>query len=77
MRYCLLVCFVFCCLALSGRAQTPAQAPAATPEPTTESKKPMEWFLRANDRMSLRMPGSAPFHMKVTFHAFPGEEMLT
>lgn len=36
----------------------------------------MEWFQRASDQMTLRVPGSAPFHMKVTFHAFPGQEML-
>jgi hypothetical protein len=71
MRYRLLVCFVFGFFALSTRPQSPA--PPAEAEP----KKPIEWFLRANDRMSLRMPGSAPFHMKVTFHAFPGDEILT
>lgn len=40
-------------------------------------KTPGEWFQRASDQMNIRMPGSAPFHMKVTFHAYPGEELLS
>ena len=36
----------------------------------------MEWFQRARDRMNIRMPDSTPFHMKVTFQAFPGMELL-
>ena len=44
----------------------------AVPEPKTS----IEWFERADDRMNLRKPGGAPFHMKVTFHAFPGKEFL-
>jgi hypothetical protein len=51
---------------------THAVAQTAPPEPKTS----IEWFLRASERMNLRMPGSAPFHMKVTFHAFPGIELL-
>ncbi len=27
---------------------------------------------RADDLTNIRMPGSAPFHMKVAFHAYPG-----
>jgi len=27
--------------------------------------------------MDLRAPGASPFHMKVTFHAYPGEELLS
>lgn len=54
-------------LSLSSHAQS------ATKEPKTS----MEWFQRTSDRMSLRMPGSSPFHMKVTFHAFPGKEFLS
>ncbi len=41
-----------------------------------EPKTSVEWFQRARDQMNLRMPGSAPFHMHVSFHAFPGEELL-
>jgi len=38
-----------------------------------EPKDPWtDWFQRAADQMNLRMLGSAPFHMKVVFHAFPG-----
>jgi len=43
---------------------------------TTEPKTSIEWFQRAQEQMDLRMPGSTPFHMKVTFHAFPGIEFL-
>jgi hypothetical protein len=39
-------------------------------------KDPIFWLTRANDKMNLRMPGAAPFHMKVAFHALPGMEML-
>lgn len=35
----------------------------------------MGWFARASDQMAIRMPGSAPFHLHATFHAYPGEEL--
>ena len=35
---------------------------------------PTEWFKRAYDALDLRVPGAAPFHMKVSFRAFPGQE---
>ncbi|HEY1498655.1 MAG TPA: hypothetical protein VGF88_03700 [Acidobacteriaceae bacterium] len=47
---------------LSTSSQT-TQAP-----PTT----PTDWFRRADDLTDLRLPGSAPFHMKVIFRALPG-----
>src|ERR1035437_8494412 len=79
MRRALLLCLVVACLCLSVRAQTAAPEPSLSkrtqpvaPEPNSS----MEWFQRASDETSLRMPGSAPFHIKVTFHAFAGEEML-
>lgn len=65
-----LLCFLLAIFSLSATAQAPAQT--ALPEP----KSSMEWFQRASDRMNLRQPDSAPFHMRVTFHAFPGEELL-
>ena len=38
-----------------------------------EPKTPwIQWFQRAADQMNLRAYGSAPFHMKVAFHGFPG-----
>lgn len=64
--------FLVATLSLCTLAQTPNPAQPTTPEP----KNSMEWFQRASDQMTLRMSGSAPFHMKVTFHAFPGQEML-
>lgn len=41
-----------------------------------ENKTPAEWFQRASEQMNIRMPGASPFHMKVAFHAFPGDELL-
>ena len=38
----------------------------------TSVDRPIEWFRRANDATNIRLPGSTPFRMKVTFHAFPG-----
>jgi hypothetical protein len=58
--------FLFACITLSASAQ------AADEDPKTAK----DWFQHANDRMNLRMPGTTPFHMKVTFHAFPGVELL-
>lgn len=43
---------------------------------TPEPKQSMEWFARAADMMNPRMPGAAPFHMTVKFHAFAGDQML-
>lgn len=50
-------------------------APARpSPPPAAAAKSATEWFQRADDRTNLRLPGSAPFHMKVEFQAFPGED---
>lgn len=57
---------ILSCLLLEAGAQPSATGP----------KAPIEWFQRAQEQMDLRMPGSAPFHMKVSFHAFPGVEFL-
>ena len=57
---------LFTCMSVSAAAQ------AADEEP----KNAKDWFQHASDRMNLRMPGTSPFHMKVTFHAFPGVELL-
>lgn len=35
-------------------------------------KTALDWFRRADSLTNIRMPGSAPFHMRVTFHAYPG-----
>jgi hypothetical protein len=40
-----------------------------------DPKDAIGWFQRAADQMNLRTSGSAPFHMKVIFHAYPGAEM--
>lgn len=41
-----------------------------------EAKDPIFWLARANDEMTLRMIGAAPFHMTVSFSALPGLELL-
>jgi len=47
---------------------------AQTPQP--EPKRPVEWFARAQNLMDLRTYDAAPFHLRVSFHAFPGNELL-
>lgn len=32
----------------------------------------LDYFRRADDLTNIRLPGSAAFHMRVTFHAYPG-----
>ncbi|HEX4310587.1 MAG TPA: hypothetical protein VHZ25_11205 [Acidobacteriaceae bacterium] len=34
-----------------------------------------DWFRRADDLTNIRLPGSAPFHMKVAFRGFPALEL--
>jgi len=47
-------------------------APRIGPTATSEPQGAVGWLQRASELTNLRLPGSAPFHMKVTFHAFPG-----
>ncbi len=42
----------------------------------TDPKTAIEWAQLSYDHMSLRVPGESPFHMKVSFHAYPGNEFL-
>lgn len=58
-----------CCLLLSSFLLA-----SSAQNSNEEPKTPNDWFKRAYDAMDLRIPGSAPFHMKVSFHAFPGLE---
>lgn len=37
-----------------------------------QAQTPIDLLRRADDLTDIRLPGSAPFHIKVTFHAFPG-----
>ncbi len=67
-----ILCFLVNILALGISAQTVPSKPSVVSEPKTA----IEWFQRANNQMNLRLPGSAPFHMKVVFHAYPGNELL-
>lgn len=44
----------------------------SAPNPAAEPDSALAWFRRADQVTDIRMPGSAPFQMKVTFHAYPG-----
>ena len=57
---------LFCQTIGLARAQNGAAGP----------KDALGWFERASEQMNLRALGSAPFHMKVRFHALPGVELL-
>lgn len=70
MRPLFLLSFFLASLPLKAGLGAPAQP--ATPVPQTAT----EWFQRASEQLELRMPGSAPFKMRVAFHAFPGMELL-
>ena len=72
MKNARLLCLLFVSSGQILRPQVPAPQQIAVPEPKTS----IEWFSRANEEMNIRMPGSASFHMKVLFHAFPGNEHL-
>ncbi len=72
MQLARLLCVLFVSSGQILRSQAPAPQQTAIPEPKTS----IEWFSRANDQLNIRMPGSASFHMKVSFHALPGIEYL-
>jgi hypothetical protein len=66
-------CLIFSLLLLPSQVLRPRTS-ISPQSPSIEPKTAFEWFARARDQMNIRLPGSAPFHMKVTFHAFPGIE---
>lgn len=51
-----------------GSPTQPPPVPATAPQPSTAA----DWFRRADDLTNIRALGAAPFHLKVTFHAYPG-----
>jgi len=53
---------------LTPKAEPPMRPSSNRTEPTTA----LDWFRSADNLTNIRMPGSMPFHMKVTFQAFPG-----
>jgi hypothetical protein len=53
-----------------------AQSATTTQPDPAEPKRSQDWFRHASERMTLRSPGSKPFHLGVRFHAFAGEELL-
>lgn len=63
--------FLMVALGVPGVA---GQSAAAPPHPgdNAEPKTAVGWFLRADQLTNIRMPGSPAFHMKVSFHAYPG-----
>lgn len=44
----------------------------ARPTDNAPPKTAVDWFRRADSLTNIRMLGSPPFHMKVSFHAYPG-----
>ena len=58
------------CVIFPLAAQTGAVDPAVDPKDATG------WFQRASDRMNLRGLDGVPFHMRVTFTALSGLELL-
>jgi hypothetical protein len=63
-------------LLLSWLTVLPATAQTSASDPKSDPKGALGWFERASGQMDIRALGSAPFHMKVKFHAFPGMELL-
>lgn len=57
-------------IALIGVALSAAVSLVSAKKPDSVSAQ--TWFEHASGLMNLRMPGTAPFRMKVTFHAYPG-----
>jgi hypothetical protein len=51
-------------------------APSANDHSKDENIDYSPWFTRANTQLNLRLPGAAPFQLRVSFHALPGEEVL-
>jgi hypothetical protein len=60
-------CFVWCIILLSLPISVRAQT-----GPRSGGDVALDWFRRADALANIRMPGSASFRMKVTFHAYPG-----
>lgn len=67
-----LLCSFLVFAATTSWPQTPDAADTAVSAPKTG----VEWLRRAYDELNIRMPGSPPFHLRVAFHAYPGEELL-
>jgi hypothetical protein len=69
------LCFLFL---LTGIAFAQSTRPAQSRPSDINQTDPLQtstatdWFRRADNLTNIRMPGSAPFHMKVKFHGYPG-----
>jgi len=53
--------------------------PRPAPQDTHQESvtQPLDWFRRADKLTNLRLPGSQPFSMRVTFQAWPGIDFTT
>lgn len=51
----------------------PGTKPSASS--STQPQSAVDWLRRADDLMNIRLPGSPPFHLRVTFHAWPAYEL--
>jgi len=69
----------FLALATLAPAQATDQAPQPGPPPPSaaQPKAALDWFRRADALTNIRLPGSAPFHLKVAFHAYPASELAS
>ncbi|HEY6447114.1 MAG TPA: hypothetical protein VIY53_11685 [Acidobacteriaceae bacterium] len=58
---------------LAPAQSTALPLPKQKPQPRSnfQLSTPLDFFRRADDLTNIRLPGMAPFHMKVTFHAYP------
>jgi len=61
------VLLILICAVSQGSRSEPSKSP--------ELQTATGWFQRADGLTNLRLPGSAPFLMKVTFHAYPGIDL--
>lgn len=57
---------------LAAAAICTAKPPSLALQTGPQPQSALDWFRRADDLTQIRMHGSAPFHLKVTFHAWPG-----
>lgn len=68
--------FVLCLVAVACPLSAAAGFRKESQGPAFDGRTAAEWLERASEQMNIRMPGSAPFHLKVAFHAYPGWEVL-
>jgi hypothetical protein len=70
----LLVCALTPAWSLSQLITPSASSPSRPVATHSQPNDATGWFRRADKITNIRMLGSVPFHMRVTFHAFPGTD---